>query len=436
MDASRRTPAPVPAVLVVLGIVLASFNLRPAVTGLSPLLDRVADTIPVDPVFLAVIGMTPAAAFALGGIVTPRIIAALGTRGVVVLAMALVVVGSGLRILVPNASVFLLLSAVALIGMGVGNVVVPPLIKERFPQRVAPLTTVYVLSMQVGAFVPAFLAVPLADLVGWRGSLGAWVVTAAAALLLWSALGLLRGRRGTPGSPRPAGAPAHASEPSPAGAEPSPAGPQSPAGAEAPSAAEAPAPLPGRGGYRRLLRTPRAWALLVMTGLTSFNYFVLFTWLPLLVVRAGRSEEYGGAMLGVLTVLPVILIFVIPPFAARVRTPVVLVWVLCGFLGVGYAGLWLAPAAAPLLWTVLLGAGLTVFHVALTLINLRSAGPAESAALSGFVQGGGYVVASTGPLVFALLIGAGSEDAAFVLVLATVLVMVAVARPACREGFI
>ncbi|MBR7503872.1 MFS transporter, partial [Mycobacterium tuberculosis] len=63
--------------------------------------------------------------------------------------------------------------------------------------------------------------------------------------------------------------------------------------------------------------------------------------------------------------------------------------------------------------------------------------PEASAALSGFVQGGGYLLAATGPLLFGLLVGAGgSLWPAFVLVLASVGIKLAVTVPATRAGHI
>lgn len=45
------------------------------------------------------------------------------------------------------------------------------------------------------------------------------------------------------------------------------------------------------------------------------------------------------------------------------------------------------------------GTGLTLISVGLTLINLRSRTRYGSASLSGFVQGGGYLLGALGPIV-------------------------------------
>jgi alkanesulfonate monooxygenase len=71
---------------------------------------------------------------------------------------------------------------------------------------------------------------------------------------------------------------------------------------------------------------------------------------------------------------------------------------LCGLAGT--AGFLAAPAAAPLLWALLLGLGMSVFFLALTVIALRATTDRETAQLSGMAQGLGYLLAATGPLVF------------------------------------
>lgn len=49
------------------------------------------------------------------------------------------------------------------------------------------------------------------------------------------------------------------------------------------------------------------------------------------------------------------------------------------------------------------GVGLTFISVGLTLINLRSRTKYGSASLSGFVQGGGYLLGALGPIVISWL---------------------------------
>ena len=92
-----------------------------------------------------------------------------------------------------------------------------------------------------------------------------------------------------------------------------------------------------------------------------------------------------------------------PQIAVRMRNPFIVVLVCAGFYASAFAGLLIAPMAAPALWVALLGLGPSTFPLSLTMINLRTRTPEGSAALSGFMQGVGYSLSCAGPLAFGLL---------------------------------
>ena len=69
----------------------------------------------------------------------------------------------------------------------------------------------------------------------------------------------------------------------------------------------------------------------------------------------------------------------------------------------GAVGLMIAPAAAPLLWSVLIGIGMSAFSMALAVLGLRARTAEDTAQLSGMAQGFGYLIAGTGPFLFGLL---------------------------------
>ena len=383
--------------LIVLGIVFAAFNLRPGVTGLSPLLDTMGEEIELSAVFLAVIGMLPPLLYGISGFITPRLYARFSGLGLTLAAMVMVMIGLGVRAVIDSPSLFLALSVLALLGMGIGNVILPPLVKSYFPDRVALMSTVHVGLLQFGTFIPPLVAVPLASGVGWRGSLLVWAAFAALGAVVWIVIRIVR--------PAPA--------------------------------TEVAVAVVGGSELSRLLRSPRAWALMTMTGLTSFNNFILFTWLPSLLTRSGFDAAFGGAMLALVTAIPLVLGFVLPTIAQKMRSAHLIVVGFCLSLAVGYLGLWLLPTAAPVLWTVLLGIGISTFPLALTLITLRARDAEAAASLSGFVQGGGYLLAATGPLIFAFLIQSfDSMWPAFAVVLASVAVKFFVSHTACRPGAI
>ncbi|MDC6641835.1 MFS transporter, partial [Leclercia adecarboxylata] len=113
-------------------ILLAALNLRTAVTSLTPLLDVLGQTFSFGTTMTGVLGMLPTAAFALFGVTTPAVARRLGLERTALLAMSLATVGLLLRSMAGGVGSLLFGSVVALAGMGIGNVVVPPLVKRYF----------------------------------------------------------------------------------------------------------------------------------------------------------------------------------------------------------------------------------------------------------------------------------------------------------------
>ena len=165
---------------------------------------------------------------------------------------------------------------------------------------------------------------------------------------------------------------------------------------EAPELAE-----PATGG--RIWRSPVAWGMALMFGMTSLITYSMFTWLPKLLVEAGGSAAMGGAMVALFSTLGLVSALTMPVLAVRMRNPFLIVLGCFVFYALAFTGLLLAPMQWPLLWVALLGMGPSTFPLALTLINLRTRTQGGSAALSGFTQGMGYSLSCLGPILFGVL---------------------------------
>ncbi|MEU5736342.1 MULTISPECIES: MFS transporter [Streptomyces] len=106
-------------------ITVSALNLRSAVTSLSPLLDGIGDDFGFGAGTVGVFGMLPPACFALFGAHTPAMIRRVGLEHTAVVAMLVTATGVALRGLAGNTGSLLLLSIVALAGMGIAGVVIP-----------------------------------------------------------------------------------------------------------------------------------------------------------------------------------------------------------------------------------------------------------------------------------------------------------------------
>ena len=410
MADSRPLPLWAGRTAALLGILLVALNLRTAVAVISPIVAEIDVDIHLDSAELGVLGAVPPIAFALTAVFGALIAKKVGLERLLALALIAMVAGQLLRSAAPNFAVLLAGSLIALAGAGLGNVLLPPIVKRYFPDRIGLMTSLYVTLLSLGTAVTAALSAPIAQVGGWRTSLGVWSIMALASLVPWATV-LLRQRR-TLAAVQPAELLTEA--------VPNLGGPPT-------------------GSARRIWHSKTAWMLGILFALTTMQVYAAFAWLPqLLVDIAGVTPVQSGGLLALYIIIGLPSALVIPLLTARLRN---VGWVIQSGVALfvaGYLGLLFMPTVATWLWIVLIGAGPLLFPAALTLINLRSRTHEGAVALSGFVQTIGYTFGALGPLLVALLHGiTGSWTAPLVLLLvaaiATTFAGVKMAKPSFVE---
>ncbi|WP_336206089.1 CynX/NimT family MFS transporter [Nonomuraea sp. LPB2021202275-12-8] len=346
--------------LLVAGVVLAALNLRPAIAGLSPLLDEIMKDA----------GLTPAG----GGAVTTVMVVCLGVFGPLAPLLArrigldrtllagLLVLAAGVALRSLDGPIMLYAgSAIAATAIAVMNVAMPGIVKQHFPARVNLLTGVYVSAIVGGAAVASALVIPLERVTGldWRGVSALLAVPALAAALLWLPQAFRTHPRPTGDAPRPFG---------------------------------------------MVLRSRVTWYVTALMGLQSLTFYVMLTWLPTIFLDAGMPADQAGYMLSLTTLVQVIATLAVPVVAGRRPSQVSYVLASGVLTAAGYLGVLLAPTTLSWLWMIVLGIGQGAsFALALLIIALRPADPATVTALSAVAQSVGYAIAALGPLLFGLL---------------------------------
>ncbi|MFC8454182.1 MFS transporter [Kitasatospora sp. NPDC057223] len=378
---------------VVVALLLAAVNLRPAVTSLGPVLEEVRAGLGLSAAAAGILTAVPAACFALVGFLAPRPARRFGPDVVIATGMAATAAGLALRPFAAGTTRFVGSTALALAGIAVANVLLPVVVKERFPDRVGLMTGLYAMALNLGASAAAALTVPVAGAFGgdWRTGLLSWAGLAALAVPPWLALARTRARtrgrsrtraRGlarTRGHSRDHGRD-HAAPTPATGAGPQPTG-----------------PVPS------LTRSPTAWALAGYFGLQATAAYVVIGWLPQIFRDAGLSAEAAGLLFALTSVLGIPLSFALSAVAGRLRSQSGIAVALGVFALAGYAGLWAAPTAAPWLWAALLGVANCSFPLALTMIGLRGRDSATVIRLSAFTQSAGYLLSIPGPVLVGVL---------------------------------
>ncbi|MCI0144129.1 MFS transporter [Arthrobacter bambusae] len=376
--------------LVLAGILLTALSARPAVMGVAPILPEISRDLPFDIASLGVLGMLPTAGFAVTGFLTPRMMRRIELEPLIVVSLLIAVAGQLGRTFGTTVLAFLALSLLTMVGLGVGNILLPPLVKRYFPDHIGLVTALYMALFAFGTALTPQLSVPLTEYAGWRFSAGIWSAASAAAALLWIIV-LMRAGSKLQTMPSPV--------------------------------REVP---PARSFRIRPWRSPVSWGLSMVFAGASSNAFAMFVWLPTLLTDQGMSAGSAGSMLALfaLTGLPVSLL--VPSLLARVASPLPIALLLVTMFAIGYVGLLLSPTALTAVWVILAGLGQGIYSYAFVTINMRTRTTAGSGALSGFSQGMGYSLACSGPLFFGILHDlSGSWAASFAMLCLWLLVLTA-----------
>jgi MFS transporter, CP family, cyanate transporter len=379
---------------VLVGLVLLSFNLRPAAVSIGPVLEEVRRGLDLNGPEAGLLTSLPVLAFALFGALAPGFARRVGLHRAIAFALVAVIVGLGGRAAVHDSTSFLALSALALAGMATANVLIPSLVKLHFPDRIGWATGIYTTALAVGLTSAFLLTVPIGDaLGGWRWGLGGWAVTAAIAVVPW--VGLSAHDRHLASESRTI-------------------------------------------AFREVARTRIGWAMVLFFGLQSLQAYAIFGWFAQLWRDNGYDDVDAGLLVGVIAAVSIPLSLWLPAACARRDDQRSLIMVVVGSYLVGYGMLLRDAHRFAIPAAVLIGVGCTVFPIVLTLIGLRAHTPDGTAALSGFTQSVGYLLAAIGPFVVGWVYdatGGWTEPLWLLLVLVLPLMAVGtyVGRPAYLE---
>ena len=376
-------------------LVLVALCLRAPFAAVGPLLGELGDELTLSTGALAVVTALPLVCFGLVSPFAPALATRFGVHRAVLLGVAVLAAGILLRL---AGTPGLYVGTVLLTGgIAVANVLLPAAARADYGNRSSVVLGMIVASMAASASIGAGLAQPLAGVAeSALAGLALWGVPVLAALVAMAALA--RARRDVP---RPA-----------------------------------PAPV---GARTAVLRDRVALAVTLFFGLQALSFYAMLTWLAdVLEAEAGVSPVAAGGLLALAAALGLPASLVVPPLAAR--RPGQQGWVLVGTVPVVAAlvGLLVAPAAAPLLWTLLYGFGTgAAFPLAMTLILQRTRDVAQTGRLSASAQSIGYLLAATGPLGVGLLHEAtGAWAPGLVLLLAVVIAQLVVGLAAARPRLV
>lgn len=360
---AHREPNQWYRLLLVTGIILAAVNLRPAITSVGPLLGMIRDDIGLANWSVGLLTSLPLVAFAVMSPLVPRIARVLTNEYALVVGLALLILGITIRSI--TFSVFLF-GGTLLAGLGITfcNVLLPGIIKEKIPLKVALMTSIYSTVMTMLAALASGVSIPLAKglNLGWNAAMVVWVIPAVLGIITWIYLSIKNK--------------------------------QQQASTNVTADREA-------NKRNNIWSSPLAWQIACYMGFQSCWFYITISWLPEILYAYGVDMSTGGWMLSIAQFIGVPFSFIVPVIAEKFASQRGIIVVL-GLLGVGgYCGLLFGSSYFTMVVSII-AIGIPLggnFALALTLLGMRAKNAEEASDLSGMAQSLGYVLAAIGPLL-------------------------------------
>lgn len=350
-------------ILLVLGIIFVAFNLRPSITSVGPLIGWIRADLDISNGTAGFLTTLPLIAFALLSLAAPQLSRKWGNELIIFAGLIILTSGILIRSTGTILGAFFGTSLVG-IGIAIGNVLLPVIVKEKFPERVGLMTGVYTTSMATFAAVGSGVSIPLAEKLhlGWQSSLAFWAVFAISAIFIWL--------------------------------------PQLKRYNKRPSVQ----PVSIATGQGSLWRSPLAWQVTFFMGLQSFLFYCTVAWLPAILQSHEINEGAAGWLVSVMQFISLPTTFITPVIANRLPHQKGIAIVIGIIQLAGILGLFASETSLLIISIVLNGiAQGASISLALSLLGMRTTNAGEAARLSGMSQSIGYVLAAIGPILLGFL---------------------------------
>lgn len=368
-------------VVLFVGVIIAAFNLRPAITSVGPLLGFIRDDIGFPNWGIAFLTSMPLIAFAIMSPLAPKLAHRTSNEFALLTGLFILMVGISLRSV---SIVLFLFTGTLLIGFGIAviNVLLPGVIKGNFPTKVAIMTSLYTTSMSLFATIGSAVSIPVAEGVGfgWQIALLIWIIPAIIGFVLWGIIVKKKGFKQNEQSFYQEGK-------------------QQP----------------------KIWQDHFAWMIALFMGFQSALFYIMISWLPEMLINQGMSAVNAGFMLSLFQVIGIPVSFMMPMIAMRFVNQSKIVLIVNGIFILGIIGFLVETNIALTMIAVLLaGIGSSAnFALSLLFLSIRAPNAEAASQLSGMAQSIGYIIAAFGPIVIGYIFDVTNNwsDAMYVVLL-------------------
>lgn len=375
------------SIILIIGITFIAANLRAPLTAVGPLVEQIRGSLHISNTLAGMITTLPLFAFAGFSPFAPRLARKFGTKLVLLLSLIFLMFGIILRSLFGGVGLFL---GTAIIGLSisVGNVLIPSLFKQEFPERIGVMTGIYNVSMGLFGAIASGISVPVAaeSGLGWGGALSLWAALSFVSIIFWIPQ-VTRRRQETSSDREMVGSYIKAKS------------------KDIRKEKNEMGSVKGEFINKvNLWKSHLAWQVTVYMGLQSMVLYCMVAWLPAILIQQGMDSSRAGFMLSLYQLASLPIAFVGSVLAGRKsnQRPLVIIASLCVLIGL--LGIFFGGTGLTFLWVIMIGSGgALTFSLAIIFFSFRTKNADEAARLSGMAQSIGYLLAAFGPMIFGFL---------------------------------
>lgn len=350
--------------LVFLGIIFVSFNLRAPITSVGPVIDLIQIKYDLNSSMAGFITTLPLLAFAVVSPFVAKLNHKFGHGLTMFLGLFLIILGELIRSYTDIYGLFIGTTFIG-IGIAIGNVLIPSVIKHKFKKNVGNVLSVYITSMCIFAALGSGLSIPMTEIWGWNDSLAIWVILALVTLIIWF--------------------------------------PQLKKSGEYNNSDDL--KIEEKMKSKSIWKSPLAWWVTLYMGTQSLLFYTLIAWIPSILLYKDFDAHFAGMMLLLFQLISLPATLLVPAIADKIKHQKLIATIIALIYFVGMVIFLFAISKLSVIISMIflgLGMGGTI-SLAIGFISLRTPHAKKAAELSGMSQSAGYLFAALGPILIGFI---------------------------------
>ena len=348
------------SILIILGVIFLSLILRTPITSVGAILGPLKSILDINNTVAGFITTIPLIAFAIFSPMVAKLSNKAGLEKTLLLAVITISIGLALRFYI-NTYVFFLTTFIIGVGITVGNVLLPGLVKKYYPEKLGLMTGFYAVVMNVGAAVAAGISYPIlsTNIGGEKFSTGLavniWLILAVINIFVYTAMS----KNSSVSEVKDSHEKVH--------------------------------------GY---FKYSKMWTIMLSMGLQSALFYCSVSWFSEIMISKGFTPETAGLLLSISQFAQFPSTFIVPILADKLHNKLIIpVVITIGYL-VSLVGMLYTSGNFVIMLTFIIIfalAGGGSFSYVMYLFSVKSRNESEAADISGLAQSGGYLLAAVFP---------------------------------------